>query len=242
MDCPCPLCWLLHLGVVPNILAHLQVHHLLALATTRSFIKEDFEKFLKGETPVADITTHLLPTVTSVHIQWRTQKNKQYHEKISFFCDAINHRLCPVAAAICIVQQARSLHADMGLPLGIRSIHDNPAQFKYITASNTTIFLQKVAQSAHNLPRKYPNIAALSTHSIHVMATNLFHGAKFSNSFIQNRLQWRSNTFLMYLRNTSYSTRSHATTLALDLCSLPPPTGASACPHEPHKTISPTTL
>ena len=71
-------------------------------------------------------------------------------------------------------------------------------------------------------------------HSIRVTAANLLHRAKFSDSYIKNRLRWRSDTFLMYLRNTFYTADQHtnAVTLGLD-----PPAQELARPLEPHKAI-----
>ena len=63
---------------------------------------------------------------------------------------------------------------------------------------------------------------------------NLLHRAKFSDSYIKNRLRWRSDTFLMYLRNTFYTADQHtnAVTLGLD-----PPAQELARPLEPHEAI-----
>ncbi len=101
---------------------------------------EDFKFLINREIPVPDITTYSLPIIVSVPIWWYTQMNKQNSEKIPFFCDAINPWLCPIAAAIRIVRQACFLQANPGLQLGIQTNHNNPLQFKYITASNTTTF------------------------------------------------------------------------------------------------------
>ncbi len=86
------------------------------LQPPEDFNAEDFEFFLDGEVPVLDITKHPLPTVASVRIWWGRQKNKQNSEKIAFFRDVINPRLCPVVATIRIIQQARSLNSNSGLP------------------------------------------------------------------------------------------------------------------------------
>ncbi len=195
--------------------------------TPKAFIRDHFEFFQDGEIPVPDITTQPISSITSIWIRWRTQKNKQNGEKIPFFRDTVNLQLCPVAAAARIVWHAHSLHSDPNIPLGVRPTKATSLPFKYITLAATTTFLRQAAQEAHKLPPKHPNIAAWSTHSIRVTAANLLHCAKFSNSFIQNRLRWRSNTFLMYLCNMFYSAQSHTTALALDLCGIVPPSGDS---------------
>jgi hypothetical protein len=49
-----------------------------------------------------------------------------------------------------------------------------------------------------------------------VTAANLLHRARFSDSYIQNRLRWHSNAFLEYLRTTFYTAEDHAYALDLD--------------------------
>jgi hypothetical protein len=73
-----------------------------------------------------------------------------------------------------------------------------------------------------------------SCHSIRVTAANLLHRAWFSDSYIKNRFLWRSDTFLMYLRNTFYMADQHtkAITLGLDL-----PDRSIARPLEPHESL-----
>ena len=63
---------------------------------------------------------------------------------------------------------------------------------------------------------------------------NLLHRARFSDSYIKNHLRWRSDTFLMYLRNTFYAASQHteAVTLGLD-----PPSDDATRPLEPHKDL-----
>ncbi len=72
-------------------------------------------------------------------------------------------------------------------------------QFQYIATSKMANFLCLAALHAHKLPSKHPDISAWSAHLIRVTAANLLHQAKFSNSFIQNRLCWQSNAFHMCL-------------------------------------------
>ena len=203
-----------------------------------AFIEADFTFFQDGEIPVLDISASLPAPITSVRICWRTQKNKQNGETIPFYRDATNPSLCPVAAALRIVHRARHLHKQPGLPLGVRPRSDRPSHFQYITTAETAAFLRLAAQEAHKLPAKHPDISAWSAHSIRVTAANLLHRAKFSDSFIQNRLRWRSNTFLMYLRNTFYSARSHTTALALDLHGLQSPSQSNLRPPEPHEHLA----
>jgi hypothetical protein len=60
------------------------------------------------------------------------------------------------------------------------------------------------------------------------------HRARFFNWYIKNRLQWRSDTFLMYLRNTFYTADQHTKAITLGLNA---PNRSAARPLEPHEVL-----
>ena len=101
---------------------------------------------------------------------------------------------------------------------------------RLITASQTATFLRHVAHKVFDIPTGHKDLLAWSCHLIRITAANLLHRARFSDSYIKNRLRWRSDTFLMYLRNTFYTADQHtqAITLGLD-----PPEPSVARPLEP---------
>jgi hypothetical protein len=78
-------------------------------------------------------------------------------------------------------------------------------------------FLRQSAASTFGLNPDGAEVKKWSTHSICVTAANLLHRAKFSDSYIKNRLRWRSDAFLVYLRNTFYTASDHSKALDLDL-------------------------
>ena len=91
-----------------------------------------------------------------------------------------------------------------------------------------------MARKVFNIPAGHKDLLAWSCHSIHVTAANLLHRARFSDSFIRNCLRWRSDMFLVYLRNTFYMSDQHTTaiTLGLDL-----PSRDIIRPLETHETF-----
>jgi hypothetical protein len=105
---------------------------------------------------------------------------------------------------------------------------------RLITVSQVTTFLRHVACKVFNIPAGHKDLLAWSCHSIGVTAANLLHRARFSDSFIKNRLRWRSDTFLMYLRNTFYTADQHTAAITLG---LDPPSGDITRPLETHETI-----
>jgi hypothetical protein len=82
-------------------------------------------------------------------------------------------------------------------------------------ASQEAAFLRQVAHKVFDIPTDHKDLLAWSCHSIGVMAANLLHRATFSDSYIKNRLRWRSYTFLMYLRNTFHTASQHTNAITL---------------------------
>jgi hypothetical protein len=103
---------------------------------------------------------------------------------------------------------------------------------RQITGKDVTSFLRSVAKTVYNLPSDSPQLKLWGPHSIRVTAANLLHRARYSDSFIKNRLHWKSDSFLIYLRNTFYMADQHLK--ALDI-NITPPSLTDLCPLEPHE-------
>ncbi|KAL3779516.1 hypothetical protein HJC23_011152 [Cyclotella cryptica] len=144
-----------------------------------------------------------------------------------------NTVLCPVAAMLRIAQRAKRLDLPALRPVAVYA-HGKPTSRRQITGHAVTSFLRSVAQQVYKLPSTSPQLKLWSPHSIRVTAANLLHRARFSDSFIKNRLRWKSDSFLMYLRNTFYTADQHSKALSLDIT---PPTLADLRPLEPHEDV-----
>ena len=101
-------------------------------------------------------------------------------------------------------------------------------------ASQVAAFLRQVAHKVFDIPTNHKDLLAWSCHSIGVTAANLLHRAKFSDSYIKNRLRWRSDTFLLYLHNTFHTANQHTNAITLG---LDPPSQRLVRPLEPHETL-----
>ena len=95
--------------------------------------------------------------------------------------------------------------------------HEPMAVFKntrgrtqFITERMVMDLLRGAASATLNLQLTDPEISLWSTHSVRVTAANLLYCKQLSDNYRKTRLHWKSNTFLMYLRNTIYSTDEHS--------------------------------
>ena len=147
---------------------------------------------------------------------------------------SIQQSFCPVLAAVRIINRAYELQTPADHPLAVYRHADGRRLF--ITESDVTDSLRAVASEAHNIPAGDPELQKWSSHSIRVTACNLLHRQKFSDSYIKNRLRWKTNCFQMYLRNTFYTADQH--TLLLSDNNLPTLKGVdSHRQNEPHEKI-----
>lgn len=204
----------------------------------KAFIAEDFEFFDSSQRLIHDASSLSTSLVAYVRIRWRYQKNGDNGQKISFKRDHERPDVCPVLAVLRISQRAHRLQVPPGTPIAVYS--SSSSTFRYITAKQVVAFLRRSAQVAFNLRPNDKSLSRWTCHSIRVTAANLLHRAKMSDSYIQTRLRWKSNTFLMYLRNTFYSADEHTKALDISNCNLPPldtPDGLRYRPLERHEEI-----
>ncbi len=206
----------------------------------KAFILSDFEFFDSSQQRLYDIfAPNFSSSVDYFRLRWRFQKNRDNGQKISFKRDYSHPEVCPVLAASRICHRASTLQVPPSSPIAVFS-KPSSTTFSYITANHVVTFLRRSAQAAFNLRPNDPALARWTSHSIRVTAANILHRAGMSDSYIQTRLRWKSNTFLMYLRNTFYSADQHTTALDISNRNLPRITtsdGQQRRPLEPHEQV-----
>ena len=183
------------------------------------FIFDDFV-FLDSGGRVIPITSALSDKADAampsnfayLKLRVRKQKNNDNYQHITYSRIYKHPTYCPVRAAFRIVCRGRRLHLPGTHPA---AVHYSTAHksFRLITGHDCNTLLRKVAQLVYKLPPDSKDLTLWSTHSLRVTACNLLHRAKFSDSAIKNRLRWKSDSFMMYLRNTFYTADEHAKAL-----------------------------
>ena len=206
----------------------------------RSVAIEDFTFFdTKGAPVQVPQTTwnepaSQLPTnIAFVELCIRKQKNNDNFQKITYSCCHKNPLLCPVYAAFRIHCRGLRLGAPPTYPAAIYWDRSSGSH-KLITSRQVNTFLRQTASSTFGIPANSKLLEKWSCHSIRVTAANLLHRAQYSDSYIKNRLRWRSDAFLMYLRNTFYTAKDHTSALALDIA---PALAANRRPLEEHEQL-----
>ena len=196
-------------------------------------IADDFSFTTATGRRIHDVDATPDTDITFTTLCFRKQKNNDNGQTLTYRRRADSHWLCPTQASLNIVRRARRLSSPPHSPAAVYR-DSNTGKRRLITASQVAIFLRHIAHKVFDIPTGHEDLLAWSCHSIRVTAANLLHRARFSDSYIKNRLRWRSDTFLMYLRNTFYTADQHtkAITLGLD-----PPERSITRPLEAHESL-----
>ena len=146
--------------------------------------------------------------VAEVQLRWTVQKNLNNGETISQ-AKNVNIRLCAVLAALRVRARAQRLNANEH---AVMAVFSNRNKTAFITNKHITSHLQAMATAAHGVTSK-EELKRWTPHSIRVGAcVSLSEGGK-DGHFIKLRLRWKSDTYLLYLRNTSHLAAQHSTTI-----------------------------
>ena len=122
--------------------------------------------------------------------------------------------MCPTQASLIILCQAD--HIITLLDISAAEYPESPLdKWLQITDIQVANFLHHVAHKVFLIPKDHQDLCAWSCHSIQVTVANLLHRAQFLDSYIKNWLQWCSDTLLVYLLNTFYTTTQHTGAITL---------------------------
>ena len=196
-----------------------------------SFIAEDFTFYGPTGILLSDVANLTIDDIGYGKILHRRQKNNDNYQSISYGKCTSSPALCPVRAMLRLAQRGCRLALPPLRPLAVY-LDPSSATRRQVTGKDVSTFLRSVAQDVYHLPSHSPQLKLWSPHSLRVTAANLLHRARFSDSFIKNRLRWKSDSFLMYLRNTFHTADQHSKALSLD---IPSPALSDLRPLEPHE-------
>ena len=138
-----------------------------------------------------------------VRITWHKQKNGNNGRHVTFG-KAVDAQLCPVLGAIRIDTRALHLnHRDVLLGVSDQGPISDKQVEKQLRAAATSVY-GYTKEEAHQ---------KFTSHSIRVGACVLLHEARRTVTFIKDRLRWKSESFMKYLRDTARLAKQHAVSL-----------------------------
>jgi hypothetical protein len=114
------------------------------------------------------------------------------------------HYLCPVAAAISLLQRASRIHRDFSAGVEpVAMFLDRSSQRWTVRGSHIQRFMRDACIEAHPDPNHYlrRHIHCLTSHSMRVTAAVALSNAGIDVPMIAFRLRWKSDAVLLYLRD-----------------------------------------
>jgi hypothetical protein len=148
----------------------------------------------------------LLPNF--VRLRWRFQKNHDNGETKTF-ATIRGGPSCIVTAMIRIIQRSFRLRLSDTYPL---AVFGTSSVVTLINDSHITTSLRQLAVAVYG-PMSTADLQRFSSHSLRVGACVLLHAAGKDEVFIKQRLRWRSNSFMNYLRDVPILALEHAAIL-----------------------------
>ena len=174
--------------------------------SSKAFILKDFYFADENNRRRNNSVAVHIATAETLTITWRFQKNNDNGQKLTFSKNDEIHNRCPVRAALRIRARALRYNIPVDAPL---AIYREPSG-KICLIDNTHVehFLQSLATVVYNISDKN-ELKKFTSHSIRVGACVVLHENNCSGAFIKLRLRWRSDAFLVYLRNTTKLAQLH---------------------------------
>ena len=165
----------------------------------KAFVLTDFAFSNKSNVRRNNNKTVYIKDAENVTITWRFQKNNDNGQKLTFTKNNTLPHRCPVRAALRIRARCQRYSIPDDHPIAI--FRDKNGMVKLIDNKHVENILKTLAQKTYNITDE-SELKRFTTHSIRVGACVVLHENNSSGEFIKLRLRWRSDAFLVYLRNT----------------------------------------
>lgn len=170
-------------------------------------IRGDDVEFFDLTGKLVDTEIGNLAFISYAQVRWRWQKNGDNGEKRKYFRDPSAQRWCPCLALWNIMQRAKRLGIPANEPIAKYQREDGKILF--ITNNNFTKALYSAAKVKLGI-KNAKELKKWSCHSLRVTAANELHRLGFNETYIKQRLRWRSDAFMVYLRDTIHIARKHS--------------------------------
>ena len=172
---------------------------------TKAFCLDDltFEKAARKRISAVAAANDPDPgTIVKCWIRFRTQKNGQNHEERFFVRNTTTGGHCFITAALNIIRRFIRVrgHDDRITPLALYTSTTSNGETRLITSKQIEDNMQMCAAAVHGITND-ADLQFWSAHSLRVGACELLHSRGFTGTQIKWTLRWRSDSFMVYLRN-----------------------------------------
>lgn len=147
-----------------------------------------------------------------MRVQWRTQKNGDNYECKTYLINEKHPDLCPVRRGFRILERYYRLVGfnQPNVPLAVYKAGTvDQTSTRLLYSDQVTKVIRETAMAVLHLhPKKdKAEIDKFSTHSLRVGACQILYANGFTAYEIQQLLRWKSNAFMVYLRDIAWVAR-----------------------------------
>jgi hypothetical protein len=142
-----------------------------------------------------------------VKVTHRVQKNGANGQKITHAANHGSHHFCPVRAAVRIVARANRLGVRADEPLAAFKQNEGSQEPTWVTKQQVAKYFTAVAKIVYDIPETTK--VRYSGHSLRVGAAVLMYSGGALGMHIKQRLRWKSDTFMTYLRDVPQAAIQH---------------------------------
>ncbi|MGH7974386.1 MAG: hypothetical protein ACREBR_02575 [bacterium] len=164
-----------------------------------AFIYDDFMFYSEGRISVSYLEA-LRSGAEELHIRFRFDKSKE-NFTVRKFRRNHGHYLCPVKAALSILERAQTLNVLRHFPIEVYRV-DMRGNYRFLTGQVIIKVMRGACVAAHQNPQHYMrlNVNRIVSHSNRVTAAVALHNAGVPVEDITFRLRWNSDAVSFYLR------------------------------------------
>jgi hypothetical protein len=164
-----------------------------------------FESADRGQFSAVAAAAATNGTMVKCWIKFRTQKNGQNGEE-KLFTQNYSGKCFP-SAMLRIIRRFISLRGadDTLTPMAVYQSETYDKSTKFVTAPDIEVAMRRVAARVYKLDpiKDQKALQMWSAHSLRVGACVILHSMGMSTTQLKFLLRWRSDAFMVYLRNTA---------------------------------------
>jgi hypothetical protein len=163
----------------------------------------------KANQPIAAPLETTVLDIAATKIRWRFQKNGEHGEEVTFASCHEDPDFCVTRAMLRIMRRHKALGVPAHWPLAIYKRNRNSRRPNWFTVGGVDRKLKNLGQAAYGSSEPDAPKMKFTCHSIRIGACTLMHAAGRDPLDIKSRLRWKSDSFMMYLRDVPRLALNH---------------------------------
>jgi hypothetical protein len=161
----------------------------------------DVRYVTRANQQIADPLEIAVSDIAATKVRWRFQKNGEHGEEVTFASCHEDPDFCFTRAMLRILRRHKTFQVPAHWPLAVYKRNRNSRRPNWFTVSGVDRKLKQLGQAAYGSSEPDAPKMKFTCHSLRIGACMLMHAAGRDPLDIKSRLRWKSDSFMMYLRD-----------------------------------------